>query len=171
MAWFDFLKNGNELTELLIESNNPYGASLLKDSDVAQIGRHLQPGEQVQAYVLGRVTLAGRGLWVLTQQRLLMSEQDRGDQVHAVAVSELSEAECLRGKYGYTLRVTGAGQRFSVYGTAGQMAAMFYEKVGQTVRCTPIHKPPHVDADDVAQARHLVDDAAVRLLPAAKLPA
>ena len=42
MAWLDFLKNGNELSELLIEGNNPYGARLLNATDVAQMARHVQ---------------------------------------------------------------------------------------------------------------------------------
>lgn len=84
MAWLDFLKNGNELTELLIEGNNPYGASLLKPTDVEQMKPHLHNGEQVQAYVLGRVTLAGRGLWLLTDQHLLVSQHDLGNEVHAL---------------------------------------------------------------------------------------
>ncbi len=163
MAWHDFLKNGNELTELLIEGNNPYGASLLKPTDVEQMKPHLHNGEQVQAYVLGRVTLAGRGLWLLTDQHLLVSQHDLGNEVHALPLSQLSEVECVKGKYGYTLRVTAQHQRFSVYGTSDHMAAMFYQKLGQWVSCSPIVKAPHLDADDVAQAQHHFNDAALRL--------
>jgi hypothetical protein len=163
MAWLDFLKNGNELTELLIEGNNPYGASLLKATDVDQMAPHIQATEQVQAYVLGRVVLAGQGLWVLTQHQLLISEQAGGHAVHAFALNQLSDAECMKGKYGYTLRVTASGQRFSVYGTSAQMTAMFYEKLGQSVKCAPVKKPPQLDADDVAQVQHHFSDAALRL--------
>lgn len=163
MAWLDFLKNGNELTELLIEGNNPYGASLLKATDIDQMGRHIKQTEQAQAYVLGRVAMAGRGLWLLTQQQLLISENETGHEVHAFELAQLSEAECLKGKYGYTLRVTAAGQRFSVYGTAAHMAAMFYEKLGQSVKCAPVKNPPNLDADDVAQVQHHFSDAALRV--------
>jgi len=163
MAWLDFLKNGNEMTELLIEGNNPYGASMLKTTDVDQMVRHIQPADQVQAYVLGRVVLAGRGLWVLTQQQLLISEQDIGHEVHAFPLTQLSQAECEKGKYGYTLRVTASGQRFSMYGASAQMAALFYEKLGQSVQCAPVKKPATLDADDVAQAHHHFSDAASRL--------
>lgn len=165
MAWLDFLKNGNELTELLIEGNNPYGATLLKPNDITLLRQHIQASERVQAYVLGRVVMAGRGLWVITDQHLLISEQDNSDQMHVFALSQLSRVECLKGKYGYTLRVTAAGQRFSVYGTSAQMAALFYEKLGQSVDCAPIVKPPHLDADDVAQVKHHFNDAAHRLQP------
>ena len=68
MAWLDFLKNGNELSELLIEGNNPYGAQLLKQADVDQMRDHIQPDERVLGYVLGRVVLAGRGLWLLAER-------------------------------------------------------------------------------------------------------
>lgn len=163
MAWLDFLKNGNELTELLIEGNNPYGATLLKPQDVALLRPHIQASEQVQAYVLGRVVLAGRGLWLMTDQHLLISEHDNSDQVHVFLLSQLSQAECVKGKYGYTLRVTAAGQRFSVYGASEQMAALFYDKLGQSVDCAPMVKPPRLDADDVAQAAHHFSDAAARL--------
>lgn len=163
MAWLDFLKNGNELTELLIEGNNPYSASLLKDSDVEQLLPHLAHADQVQAYVLGRVVMAGRGLWLLTQQHLLISEQDNDPHVHVLPLSQLSQAECLKGKYGYTLRITAAGQRFSVYGTSAHMAAAFYQKLSQSVNCAPVAKPTHLDADDVAQVQHHFSDAASRL--------
>jgi hypothetical protein len=165
MAWLDFLKNGNELAELLIEGNNPYGASLLKPSDVAQMAPHIQSGEQVQAYVLGRVTMAGRGLWLLTDQHLLISEQDTGHEVHVVPFSQLSEVECLKGKYGFTLRISAQQQRFSMYGTSAHMAVMFHQKLSQSVECNPIVKAPHLDADDVAQALHHFNDAALRLSP------
>lgn len=118
MAWLDFLKNGNELSELLIEGHNPYGAQLLKQADVDQMRDHIQPGERVLGYVLGRVVLAGRGLWLLTDQNLLISENDSGNLVHHFALKDITQAECVKGKYGYTLRVTAAGQQRSVYGAS-----------------------------------------------------
>ncbi|WP_408595683.1 hypothetical protein [Limnohabitans sp.] len=163
MAWLDFLKNGDELTELLIEGHNPYGASLLKPTDVDQMKKHLQPAEQVRAYVLGRVAMAGRGLWLLTDQHLLISEQENGGQVHALHVGQLSHGACLKGKYGYTLRVTAAGKQFSVYGASAQMAAIFYQQLGQWVDCAAIEKPPTLDADDVAQVQHHFSHAASQL--------
>jgi hypothetical protein len=171
MAWLDFLKNGNELSELLIEGNNPYGASLLKASDVAQLSSHVPPADQVQAYVLGRVVMAGRGLWLLTDQHLLISEQDNDPHVHVLALSQLSQASCLKGKYGYTLRLTAAGQPFSVYGTSAQMAAVFYQKLSQSVNCAPVFKPTPLDADDVAQVQHHFNDAASRLQRSGVTPA
>jgi hypothetical protein len=162
MVWLDFLKNGNELTELLIEGNNPYGACLLKPTDVAQIKPHLQPAEQVQAYVLGRVVKAGRGLWLLTDQHLFISQDDSTSEVHVLKLSELSQVECLKGKYGYTLRASAAGHQFSVYGTAAQLVVPFYQKLSQQTNCSPMVKPPSLDEDDVAQALHHFNDAALR---------
>jgi hypothetical protein len=171
MAWLDFLKNGNELSELLIEGNNPYGARLLNSSDVAQMAPHIQAHAQVQAYVLGRVAMAGRGLWVLTDQQLLISEQDNSQAVQAFAITQLSEGECQKGKYGYTLRVTAGGQRLSVYGASAHMAAKFYEALGQSVPCAPVQKPPTLDADDLAQVQHNFSDAARRLKEGATVTA
>ena len=171
MAWLDFLKNGNELSELWIEGQNPYGASLLKQTDVDQLRDHVKPQERVLAYVLGRVVLAGRGLWLLTDQQLLVSEHDSGSQVHHFALGDITQAECLKGKYGYTLRVTAAGQLRSVYGASAHMAAVFYRALGQKVRCTPVFKPTALDADDVAEVVHHFCDAALRLQPVAMLNA
>ena len=171
MAWLDFLKNGNELSELLIEGQNPYGAQLLKQADVDQMRDHLQPGERVLAYVLGRVVLAGRGLWLLTDQNLLISENDRGTLVHHLALKDISEAECIKGKYGYTLRVTAAGQQRSVYGASSHLAAVFYRALGQKAPCSPVLKPTHLDADDVAEVVHHFSDAALRLQPVAMVNA
>lgn len=163
MAWLDFLKNGNELSELLIEGCNPYGASLLKPSDVEQMRAHIQPNEPVLAYVLGRVVLAGRGLWLLTDQNLLISENDTGTAVHTFALKDITQAECVKGKYGYTLRVMVAGQMRSVYGASASLASVFYQALGQKVSCSPVYKPTALDADDLAQAAHNFSDAAQRL--------
>jgi hypothetical protein len=171
MAWLDFLKNGNELSELLIEGANPYGSSLLKQADVDQMRDHIQPQERVLAYVLGRVVLAGRGLWLLTDQQLLISEQDSGSLVHHFALSDITEAECVKGKYGYTLRVTAAGQLRSLYGASAHMAAVFYRALGQKVRCSPVYKPTPLNADDVAEVVHHFCDAALRLQPVAMVNA
>ena len=46
MAWLDILKNGNELSELLIEGNNPYSARMLAHGDVDQLRSHIKPGER-----------------------------------------------------------------------------------------------------------------------------
>ena len=167
MAWLDFLKNGNELGELLIEGANPYGASLLKQADVDQMRDHIQPGERVLAYVLGRVVLSGRGLWLLTDRQLLVSENDTGTLVHHFALKDITQAECVKGKYGYTLRVTAAGQLRSVYGASANMAAVFYRALGQKVRCNPVYKPTPLHADDVAEVVHHFSDAALRLQPVA----
>jgi hypothetical protein len=167
MAWLDFLKNGNELSELLIEGTNPYGSQLLKNADVDQMRNHIQPTERVLAYVLGRVVLSGRGLWLLTDQQLLVSENDSGSLVHRFALNDLTEAECVKGKYGYTLRVTVAGQQRSVYGASAHMAAVFYRALGQKVRCMPVAKPTALNADDVAEVVHHFSDAALRLQPVA----
>ena len=171
MAWLDFLKYGNELSELLIEGQNPYGSQLLKQSDVDQMRDHIQPTERVLAYVLGRVVLAGRGLWLLTDQQLLVSENDTGNVVHHFALKDITEAECVKGKYGYTLRVTVAGQLRSVYGASAHLAAVFYRALGQKVRCTPVFKPSALDADDVAEVVHHFSDAALRLQPVAMVNA
>ena len=167
MAWLDFLKNGNELSELLIEGHNPYGAQLLKQADVDQMRNHIQPTERVLGYVLGRVVLSGRGLWLLTDQRLLISENDSGTLVHHFALKDITQAECVKGKYGYTLRVTAAGQQRSVYGASSHIAAVFYRALAQKAPCSPVYKPTALDADDVAEVVHHFSDAALRLQPVA----
>ena len=163
MAWLDFLKNGNELSELLIEGQNPYSASLLQAADVAPLKPLMPANEPVVAYALGRVVLAGRGLWVLTERHLLIAQPGSDRAVQVLPLAQLSEAECLRGKYGYTLRVTTAGQRYSVYGTAASLSAVFYQALGRTVACAPVHKPTPLDADDLAPAAHHFAHAAALL--------
>lgn len=163
MAWLDFLKNGNELSELLIEGTNPYGSQLLKNADVDQMRNHIRPTERVLAYVLGRVVLSGRGLWLLTDQQLLISENDSGPWVHHLALQDVTEAECVKGKYGYTLRVTAGGQQRSVYGASAAMTAVFYRALGQKVRCMPVAKAAALEAEDVAEVVHHFSDAALRL--------
>jgi len=167
MAWLNFIKNGNELSELLIEGQNPYGTQLLKQADVDQMRQHIQPDERVLAYVLGRVVLAGRGLWLLTDRHLLISENDTGSLVHHFALRDITDAECVKGKYGYTLRVTDAGHQRSVYGASAHMAAVFYRALAQKAPCSPVFKPTALNADDVAEVVHHFSDAALRLQPVA----
>lgn len=171
MAWLDFLKNGNELTELLIEGANPYGAQLLKQADVDALRDHLQPTERVLAYVLGRVVQSGRGLWLLTDQHLLVSEDARGRLVHRFALPDITQAECVKGKYGYTLRVTAAGQSRSVYGASRHMAAVFYRALGQQTLCRPLAQAVAITAEEVAEVVHHFCDAALRLQPVARVHA
>ena len=167
MAWLDLFKNSNELTELLIEGRNPYGASLLSQADVAIMRDQIKADERVLAYVLGRVVTAGRGLWLLTDQALLISEHDNRSAVHRMALVDISGAECVKGKYGYTLRVDAAGQRRSVYGASAHLAAVFYRALGQKVNCAPVFKPTEISADQVAEVVHHFCDAALRLQPVA----
>jgi hypothetical protein len=167
IAWLDFLKNGNELTELLIEGHNPYGANLLKQTDVDQLRDHLQPTERVLAYVLGRVVQSGRGLWLLTDQHLWVSENERGSRVHRIALQDIIQAECVKGKYGFTLRVTAAGQSRSVYGASRPMAVVFYRALAQRAPCSPLVQPVALAADEVAEVVHHLSDAALRLQPVA----
>ena len=167
MAWLDSLKYGNELSELLIEGHNPYSASLLQAADVAPLQPHLSAGERLQAYVLGRVVLAGRGLWVLTEGHVLMNLEGTAQPVLTVALKDITEAQCQRGKYGYTLRITVAGQCWSLYGTSAALAAAFYASLQRSVHCTPVFKPAQLDADDIAQATHHIQHAAALLQPAA----
>ena len=115
----------------------------------------------------GRVVLSGRGLWLLTDRHLLVSENDTDTLVHHFALKDITQAECVKGKYGYTLRVTAAGQQRSVYGASSHLAAVFYRALGQKVSCSPVHKPTALDADDVAKAVHHFSDAALRLQPVA----
>lgn len=171
MAWLDFLKNGNELAELLIEGQNPYSANLLQAADVAPLQLHMPVDEPVLAYALGRVVLAGRGLWVLTERHLLIAQPGSDHGVRVLPLAQVSEAECLRGKYGYTLRVSAGGQHFSVYGTSAALAAVFYQTLGRTVSCAPVFKPPLLDADDLAQAAHHFAHAAALLSSANTRPA
>jgi hypothetical protein len=104
---------------------------------------------------------------LLTDRQLLVSENDSGTLVHHFALKDITEAECVKGKYGYTLRVTAAGQQRSVYGASSHLAAVFYRALSQKVRCSPVYKPTALDADDVAEVVHHFSDAALRLQPVA----
>lgn len=167
MAWLNFLKNGNALGEMLIVGANPRGATLLKHADVDQLRDHLRPTERVQAYVLGRVVQSGRGLWLLTDQHLLVSENASGSLVHRFALQDISHAECVKGKYGFTLRVTAAGQSRSVYGATRPMAAVFFRALGQKMASSPLVQAVALTAEEVAEVVHHFCDAALRLQPVA----
>jgi hypothetical protein len=165
MAWLDSFVHGDALSEILIEGRNPYGANLLKESDVELLRNLLAADERVLGYVLGRVVLAGRGLWLLTDRQLLVSEQEAAGAVHRYALSDITAFACVKGKYGYTLRVTAAGQLRSLYAAAPHMAAALHAALGRTVQIPPVVKPPLLSEEDVAEVVHRVSDASARLQP------
>jgi hypothetical protein len=166
MQIFNTLKYGNDLVELLIEGSNPYAKQHLNTQDVDAIRLVLPAGERIQAYAIGRVVGAGRGVWVVTEKSLLAFMPGHRPAAQAWALEQLSAFEGQKGKYGYTLRAECAGAAISMYGADHSLALMCQRAVAAHNKHTTFTGHASLNAADALQALQLITDAALRTQPA-----
>lgn len=112
---------GGALAELLIEGHNPYAHEKLRAADVDALRQQVFTTESLQAFASGRIVGAGRGIWALTSQALLL-RNDSEAGVLRLALSELRGFEAVRGRYGHTLRLQTADRQWSLFGVDRDLA-------------------------------------------------
>ena len=166
MQIFNTLKYGNDLVELLIEGSNPYAKQHLSAQDIDAIRQVLPAGERIQAYAIGRVVGAGRGVWVVTDKSLLAFMQGHHPAQQAWALEQLTSFEGQKGKYGYTLRAECAGGAISMYGADHSLALMCQRAVAAHNSHTRFTGVASLNAADALHAMELITDAAMRTQPA-----
>ncbi len=128
MSLLDTFLHGNALTEIFIEGHNPYALEKLPSRDLDTLRQAMRSTETVQAYVVGRIVGAGRGVWVLTDQALYALPQRRLP-VARIPLSEVRHFEAERGRFGHVVRMHTESASWSLFGVdremAGQMHAAF----------------------------------------------
>ena len=125
MRWLLSFTQGEALTEVFVEGHNPRAQRKLETADVDALRQQMYSTETLQAYVIGRIVLAGRGVWALTDQALYVPSAT-GRQIDRVPLAELQGFEAERGGYGHTVRVGLPERSCSLYGVDRDMAQQMH---------------------------------------------
>ena len=121
MSFLNSFIHGDKLTEFLIEGHNPDARQKLPTDDVDALRQHMQTGEVLRAYVVGRVVMSGRGVWAITEKQVLIRNAARQSLAH-IDVSHITRFEAVRGRYGHTVRLLADGREHSLYGVDAELA-------------------------------------------------
>lgn len=167
MKLFNSFRYGNDLMEVLIEGSNPYARQLLSERDIEVLRQALALDEKLSAYALGRVVGEGRGAWYLTSRSVLVQGSGPATGLVRVALSDVTEMSCLKGRYGYTLKLHAGGRAFAMYGVAEALGISFQRIMARSAPCTPLAKPVVLSPADALHAVHCFSDAAQRAQPLA----
>lgn len=128
MSFFTSFIHNEALAEILIEGHNPHAQRKLETADVDALRQHMLSTEGLCAYVSGRVVGAGRGVWALTGQAVLLRGQ-RG--VQRLPLSEVLSFEAERGRFGHTVRLEAEGRGWSLFGVDRDMARHMHDAMVQ----------------------------------------
>ena len=126
MSLFNSFIHGDKLTEFLIEGHNPDARLKLSTGDVDAFRQRMQTGEALRAYVAGRVVMSGPGVWVVTEQQVLIRDVTQ-KSVTSVGSQQIQSFEAIRGRYGHTVRLHAQGRQYSMYGVDAELALGFHQ--------------------------------------------
>lgn len=121
MNFLNSFIHGNALAEIFMEGHNPHALKKLDEADVDAIRQEVLTTETLQGYVIGRIVGAGRGVWLVTDQAVVM----RSAGVHGVrrlALDQVEHFEAVRGRYGHVVRLKAQGRSWSLFGVDRELA-------------------------------------------------
>lgn len=120
-----FLHN-EALAEILFEGHNPYALQKLASADLDALRQKVPSEDGLQAYVIGRIVLGGRGVWALTGQAVLLCDPAlRG--VQRIDLAEVESFEAVRGRFGHTVRLRAQGRLWSLFGADRDLAGLMHQ--------------------------------------------
>lgn len=125
MGFFSSFIHNEALAEILIEGHNPYAVQKLESADLDALRQKMRSTESLQAYVIGRIVLSGRGLWVLTDQAVYLRDP-QARTVRRVALADVSGFEAERGRFGHSVRLFSEDGNFSMYGVDRELAQFMH---------------------------------------------
>lgn len=163
--------NSNALAEIFIEGHNPHALRKLDTADVDALRQKMHSSEILHAYVIGRIVGAGRGVWALTDQAVLM----RSAPLEGVVRMELNQVEgfeAQRGRYGHSVRLKTNANLKSMFGVDRDLAHAFHSAIkGRGLPSAYEDKPARSfswrDASPAGWAQDCLRDAQLRLQPGA----
>jgi hypothetical protein len=123
---FNSFIHGDKLTEFLIEGHNPDARLKLSTADVDAFRQHMHTGEALRAYVTGRFVMSGPGVWVVTEQHVLIRESAK-KSVICLESTLIETFVAVRGRYGHTVRLNAQGLQYSMYGVDAELALGFHQ--------------------------------------------
>lgn len=163
--------HGDALTEILIEGHHPQSRQKLTTPQADALRQQVRVGEELKAYVIGRVVMSGRGVWAVTGSAvLLFNESLQG--VSTVPLASVERFEAVRGRYGHTVRLYAQGRCHSMYGTDQELTRLLHQAlIEHGVRSTFEDKPARgtlwtAYSGPLPSANDCLADARQRLLAA-----
>ncbi len=168
MSFLDTFLHGNALTEIFIEGHNPYALQKLPSADLDALRQKMHSTESVQAFVIGRIVGAGRGVWVLTDQAVYIR---RGDGFERIPVREVHQFEAERGRFGHVVRLHAEDQTWGLFGVDRDLAAHLHQAFNARGLARPFDDRPARthwwrDAAPEGWADDCLRDLQLRLRPA-----
>lgn len=159
--------HGNALSEIFLEGHNPYAFQKLDEADVDAIRQKLQSSETLQGYVIGRIVGAGRGVWLVTDQSVVMRSAGVQGAQH-IPLDQVERFEAVRGRYGHVVRLKAQGRTWSLFGVDRELAGELQQAfASRGVAGEPDDRPARShawrEAAPQGWARDCLRDARVRL--------
>ena len=128
---FNSLIHGEALFEILIEGGNPYSDGPLTEGEHSRLkAQGLEPAS-LEALVIGRVVIGGRGLWALAGDRLVMLGMRYRDSVDTLSRADITHAEQEEGRYGQTVRLQTRQGQWAMYGAGAARAQQLVQQLSR----------------------------------------
>ncbi len=157
--------------EILLEGRDPHACAALDDAEVFAVRSTMAAGEEVLGAVRGREVGAGAVLWVLTDARVMALARGKRSVTQQVALSDLSEVDAQRGRYGATLALFVSGRRISLFAADPMLASHFMRALQAACPAPLTSTLKALRTSESAAASEWVAEARARLRPAAHSPA
>lgn len=167
MKFLNSFIHGNALAEIFVEGHNPYAQQKLDTADVDAMRQQLRTSEALKGYVIGRIVESGRGVWLVTDQSVIVrSAGFQGAQ--RLDLTQVESFEAVRGGYGHTVRLKAQGRSWSLFGVdrelAGQMHRAFAAAgIASTFEDKPARSAWWRDASPAGWMQDCLQDARLRL--------
>jgi hypothetical protein len=116
------ITQAHSLIEIFLEGHNPHSLQKLATADVDALRQKMHSSEGLQAYVVGRMVGAGRGVWAVTDQSVLLCN-DAIEGVDRLALKEVQRFEAERGRFGHVVRLHTSARTWSLFGVNRELAA------------------------------------------------
>jgi hypothetical protein len=171
MTILNILTNGNALAEIFLEGHNPHALRKLDTADVDELRQKMHSSETLQGYVIGRIVGAGRGVWAVTDQAVLLRRAPL-QGVERIELQQIEGFEAERGRYGHSVRLTAQGRVRSLFGVDRELARSFHDALKgghfqNTFEDKPARSSFWQDASPAGWAQDCLRDAQLRLQPSA----
>lgn len=158
----------NLLIEFLIEGRNPYAADLLQADELRALQTGMKPGDTLRAVLRGIAPRSGNTVWGLTGSQVVMARTPQWKHKPVTLdAATVRGIDVVRGKYGVTIGLSTAEQRYSVYGADRALAMAFAQALShQTGAPISQWKIDALSADESQHAAAVASDAAARIATA-----
>jgi len=116
------LVHGEALFEILIEGGNPYADGPLSEGECARLQQAGIDPQALDLLAIGRVVMGGRGVWACQGDQVVVLGQRYATSVDRFERHAVQHAELEKGRYGHTLRMDTADQRWAMYAVGAERA-------------------------------------------------